>query len=566
MKTIHFFTFFCFFILSCGLRAQSYYQNIHSKSGHYQKGQDVIPVGDDLTFVANTSYYAYEFMGQQWDWQYGFQICKTDQDGNLLWDKLYSAQYADLYSSSIQPTSDDGYVVAGNLYHTGNYFGYNYYPFLLKTDSQGQQQWLYSIYHAPAFSGPLLNYQGGSFSYAEQNWRGNYIAIGESTYSNNSGNSKTYLSLVEVGSTGNYINRQRLIEFDRNARGIKIHSIGESGYIAVAELSDFSGQYNSTVLMRLDADLGILWQRELREDSFAVSPRDLVFSSESKIMVAGNLINNKNRIFLAEFNLNGDLQWFRDLDFNGEETSLWLKSLDDDGVNKFYLFGDVESTPIFGSTQRDVFTIVCNYSGDPVDGKLYGKQNRYESFGGGVSFSNGDHVGVGEVNEGHAYIVKANAAGESSCDFYQIYPEKTAVDVEITELSFTEYSYAMFDAKYMEETHVNYWPNIANCPLFSFGLEEEQSFGKLESQTVLSSTSEVFPNPSAGRFTISLGADFSGQETVQARLLNLQGQLVRSFEWVGKKQELSLDENLKGVYLLQLQQGTVLARHKIILH
>lgn len=568
MKTIHFFTIISFLLAGHLLNAQSYYQNIHSKPGHYQKGVDVIPVEDDLTFIAQTTFSQYEFNGQYWGWKDGFQLCKIDKDGNLVWDKLYSAGNAELYGSSLNSTSDDGYILAGNLFHTGPIFGYNYFPFLIKTDAQGNKQWLYAIYHNPPSASPLQNYDGSGFNYAEQNPRGNYITIGESTYSDNAGTSKTFVLVVEVGSTGNYIRKEKLIEFDRNARGVKIQAVEENGYIAVAELSDFSGQYNSTVLMRLDDNLNTVWKKEIRSNSFAVSPVDLLYSSEGKILVAGNLINNKNRIFLAQFNFSGQMQWIHDIDFSGEQTDLWLKSLAEDENGKLYLFGDVESTPMFGSgSERDVFSIVCSMAGVPVDGKLYGKQNRYESFGGGVAFTNGDHVGVGEINEGQAYIVKANAAGETSCDYYYIYPEKKSVDVEVSNISASLFTGAMFDAHYIEETYTDVTPNIDNCPLFPIGdIKEKVPTGQSSLRSDLATASVVFPNPTSGRFTIRLGNHFSDQERVKAHLLNLQGQVVRSFEWTGKQHEISINEDLQGIYLLQLQQGSVMDQQRIVFY
>lgn len=66
-------------------------------------------------------------------------LIKTDTNGNLEWNRFYGGDEND-YPVAAQQTSDGGYVIAGNTesYASGDY-GYDWW--LIKTDENGNVQW-----------------------------------------------------------------------------------------------------------------------------------------------------------------------------------------------------------------------------------------------------------------------------------------------------------------------------------------------------------------------------------------------------------------------------------------
>jgi hypothetical protein len=62
-------------------------------------------------------------------------LIKTDDSGNILWDKTFSGiQLA--RGNSVKQTSDDGYIIAGETFK-----GSRYNALLIKTDNNGEKEW-----------------------------------------------------------------------------------------------------------------------------------------------------------------------------------------------------------------------------------------------------------------------------------------------------------------------------------------------------------------------------------------------------------------------------------------
>jgi len=68
---------------------------------------------------------------------YDVLLIKTDANGNLSWAKTYGGTDID-WASSVQQTSDGGYIVAGGTYSFGAGGGD---IFLIKTDANGNRSW-----------------------------------------------------------------------------------------------------------------------------------------------------------------------------------------------------------------------------------------------------------------------------------------------------------------------------------------------------------------------------------------------------------------------------------------
>jgi hypothetical protein len=96
--------------------------------------------GDEAYSVQQTSDGGYIVVGHTNSFGAGYYdifLIKTDANGNVQWAKTYGGTYSD-YASSVQQTSDGGYIVAGTTRSFGAYW---YNIFLIKTDANGNVQW-----------------------------------------------------------------------------------------------------------------------------------------------------------------------------------------------------------------------------------------------------------------------------------------------------------------------------------------------------------------------------------------------------------------------------------------
>jgi len=95
---------------------------------------------DEAYAVQQTSDEGYILAGRTWS--YGAGSCdawllKTDSHGNAEWKKPFGGT-ADDEAYAVQQTSDEGYILAGR---TWSYGAGSCDAWLLKTDSQGEEQW-----------------------------------------------------------------------------------------------------------------------------------------------------------------------------------------------------------------------------------------------------------------------------------------------------------------------------------------------------------------------------------------------------------------------------------------
>jgi hypothetical protein len=94
--------------------------------------------GAGASSVQQTSDGGYILAGETGSWpNYDIFLIKTDANGNIIWAKTYGGTDRD-WAYSVQQTSDSGYIVAGTTLS----FGAGWHDFLLiKTDANGNLQW-----------------------------------------------------------------------------------------------------------------------------------------------------------------------------------------------------------------------------------------------------------------------------------------------------------------------------------------------------------------------------------------------------------------------------------------
>jgi hypothetical protein len=111
-------------------------------NGNVQWAKTYGGTSDDLVrFVRQTSDGGYIMVGETYSFGAGYSdifLIKTDAYGNIQWAKTYGGTDYDL-AFSVQQTSDGGYIAAGYTRYVDIIS--SYYVFLVKTDANGNLSW-----------------------------------------------------------------------------------------------------------------------------------------------------------------------------------------------------------------------------------------------------------------------------------------------------------------------------------------------------------------------------------------------------------------------------------------
>jgi hypothetical protein len=196
---------------------------------------------DWASSVQQTSDGGYIVLGETgyYDWNtdqsmYGILLIKTDANGNVQWAKIY--RFPNAVASYVRQTSDGGYIVAGLEYFHGVGYGG---ILLIKTDANGNVQWA-KIY-------------GGTDDWVysvQQTSDGGYIVAG-GTISFGAGMGD--ILLIKTDANGN-------LQWAKTYGGtnwddaFSVQQTSDGGYIVAGETQSFGAGWSDFLLIKTDAN------------------------------------------------------------------------------------------------------------------------------------------------------------------------------------------------------------------------------------------------------------------------------------------------------------------------
>jgi TolB-like protein len=453
---------------------------------------------------------------------YDIFLIKTAANGNLQWAKTYGGTSLD-WASSVQQTSDGGYIVAGAIASFG---AGNWDAFLVKTDANGNIIW-------------AKTYGGTDWDFAQsvqQTSDGGYIVAG---YTDSFGAGYWDIFLIKTDASGN-------IQWAKTYGGtdidwpFSVQHTSDGGYIVVGETYSFGAGYWDIFLIKTDANGNIQWAK-----TYGGTDGDYVSSvqqtSDGGYIVAGYTYSfgAGGDIFLIKTDANGNIIWAKTYGGTDDDQAFHVQQTSDGG---YIVAGRTSS---FGADSFDIFLIKTDANGNIIWAKTYGGTS--DDYASSVQqTSDGGYIVAGGTSSfgaggGDAFLIKTDANGNiGSCSIVRnanptvntVSPTVTTPSPFVSSVSPTVNS--------VSPTVTSLTPTVHEpCPL---------------------SISESCQIASGIITPYKGGIKVRGSGEFEVRVYNVSGVMVKS---VKGKNEVKIELS-RGVYFVEVISGGKVIREKVV--
>jgi hypothetical protein len=445
-------------------------------------------------------------------------LIKTDANGNVQWAKTYGGTRNDR-AYSVQQTSDGGYILAGLTYSFGVDSGD---IFLIKTDANGNVQW-------------AKTYGGTRYDLAlsvQQTSDGGYIVAGGTE---SFGWSNDAFFLIKTDANGNVIWAKTYDEGTFH-RAFSVQQTSDGGYIVAGWTYSW---YNYIFLIKTDANGNRIWAKTYggTDDDWATSVQQ---TSDGGYIMAGITSSfgaGDYDIFLIKTDANGNVQWAKTYGGTDDDRAYSVQQTSDGG---YIVAGRTWSFGVGG----DIFLIKTDANGNIQWAKTYG--GIYGDWAYSVQqTSDGGYIVAGgtvSFGVGGAFLVKTDANGNiGSCSIVQnVSPTVTTPSLTVATRS----------------------PSVPSASPTVYSVSPTVTSPALTVSEPCPLSISEFCQPASGIITpYKGGIKVRGSGEFEVKVYNVSGGVVKS---VKGKNEVKLELS-RGVYFVEVVSGGKVIREKVVI-
>jgi len=451
-------------------------------------------------------------------------LIKTDASGNVIWAKTYGGTDYD-WVSSVQQTSDGGYIVAGGTTSFGA--GWDADIFLIKTDASGNVQW------AKTYGGTGWDYA----SSVQQTSDGGYVVAG---YTNSFGASGDIL-LIKTDANGNII-WAKTYGGTSSDWASSVQQTSDGGYIVVGTTYSFGAGGDDIFLIKTDANGNIIWAKTYGGTN-GEGASSVQQTSNGGYIVAGYTLSfgagYSSDVFLVKTDANGNVQWAKTYGGANMDYASSVQQTSDGG----YIVAGY--TGSFGAGS-DIFLIKTDANGNIIWAKAYRGPNYHQNFS-AQQTSDGGYIVAGMtyssiVGSREVLLIKTDANGNiGSCSIVQnVNPPVTTPSPTVTTPS----------------------PSVSSVSPTVNSISPTVTTPTLTVSEPCPLSISEFCQHSSGLITpYKGGIKVSGSGEFEVKVYNVSGVMVKS---VKGKNEVKLELS-RGVYFVEVISGGKVIREKVVI-
>jgi len=265
------------------------------------------------------------------------------------WAKTYGGSGGD-FASSIQQTTDGGYIVAGSTYSFGA--SYDYFDFwVLKLDSNGNVTW-------------QKTYGGSGDDVAtsiQQTTDGGYIVAGLTDSFGVAGYENDDFWVLKLDSNGN-ITWQKTYGGSDYDYAYSIQQTTDGGYIVAGSTGSFGADYGDSWVLKLDSNGNVTWQK-----TYGGSGDDVASSiqqtTDGGYIVAGSTDSfgaGGSDAWVLKLGSNGNVTWQKTYGGSGDDVATSIQQTTDGG---YIVAGSTDSFGA-GGYDYDFWVLKLDSSGE----------------------------------------------------------------------------------------------------------------------------------------------------------------------------------------------------------